>query len=101
MARAVGPLAELVEYASPLLEENGVLIAWKGVRDAGEEAAGERAARTLGLELSEMVQADAFPGARDRHLYVFEKIRSTPLGVPRRAGMARKRPFGGESSTPN
>ena len=47
-ARAVGPLALLVEYAAPLLREGGVLVAWKGARDAAEEAAGAAAAGEVG-----------------------------------------------------
>ena len=47
-ARAVGPLAVLVEYAAPLLRSDGVLVAWKGARDAEEEAAGAAAARRWG-----------------------------------------------------
>ena len=39
-ARAVAPLAVLVEYAAPLLRTGGVLVAWKGARDAAEEAGG-------------------------------------------------------------
>ena len=37
-ARAVGRLSTLAELASPLLKPNGLLIAWKGKRDSGEEA---------------------------------------------------------------
>jgi 16S rRNA (guanine527-N7)-methyltransferase len=36
-ARAVGPLAVLVEYAAPLLRPDGILVAWKGARDEAEE----------------------------------------------------------------
>ena len=39
-ARAVAALAVLVEYAAPLLRTGGVLVAWKGARDAEEEARG-------------------------------------------------------------
>ena len=34
-ARAVAPLAVLVEYAAPLLVDGGQLVAWKGARDRG------------------------------------------------------------------
>ena len=37
-ARAVGRLSTLAELASPLLVEGGSLVAWKGRRDADEEA---------------------------------------------------------------
>jgi hypothetical protein len=49
----------------------------------------------------EVVQVSPFGDARHRHLHVFEKTGPTPANVPRRAGMARKRPFGDESSAPN
>ena len=49
-ARAVGRLATLAELASPLLVEGGVLVAWKGRRDADEEAELERAAERLAME---------------------------------------------------
>ena len=36
--RAVARLSTIAELASPLLKENGVMVAWKGKRDAEEEA---------------------------------------------------------------
>jgi 16S rRNA (guanine527-N7)-methyltransferase len=92
-ARAVGPLAALAEYASPLLREGGALVAWKGARDAREEETASRAAGGLGLQVREVLSVQPFPGARDRHLHVLVKVGPTPEGVPRRPGMARKRPF--------
>ena len=50
VARAVAPLATLVEYAGPLLAEGGGLLAWKGARDPDEEAAGAARCARLGLE---------------------------------------------------
>ena len=47
-ARAVAALAVLAEYAAPLLRRDGVLVAWKGARDAEEEARGAAAAAALG-----------------------------------------------------
>ena len=92
-ARAVGPLAVLVEYAAPLLLEDGVLVAWKGARDRGEEYAALAAAARLGLEPEEVRRVVPFPEARERHLHVLRKTRPTPTGFPRRPGMARKRPL--------
>ena len=94
LARAVAPLATLVEYASPLLRERGRLLAWKGARDPDEERRATAAARRLGMELREVRPVVPFPEARNRHVHVFEKVAPTPPGVPRRTGMARKRPFG-------
>jgi 16S rRNA (guanine527-N7)-methyltransferase len=93
-ARAVGPLALLVEYAAPLLREGGVLVAWKGARDAAEEAAGAAAAGEVGMAVDEVLSVKPYPSSENRHLHVMRKISPTPAGFPRRAGMARKRPLG-------
>jgi 16S rRNA (guanine527-N7)-methyltransferase len=94
LARAVGPLPTLVEYAAPLLRDGGVLVAWKGRRDRLEERAGAEAARALGLRAAGAIAVEPFPGAANRHLHVYEKESPTPPGYPRRPGMARKRPLG-------
>ena len=93
-ARALGPLAVLVEYAAPLLRTGGVLVAWKGARDAAEEAGGSAAAERLQMAVRGAERVVPFEGAENRHLHVFEKIGPTPEGFPRRTGMARKRPLG-------
>jgi 16S rRNA (guanine527-N7)-methyltransferase len=93
--RAVAPLAVLVEYAAPLLREGGTLVAWKGVRDAEEEAAGAVAADVVGLQPGEVVTLAGRPGADHRTLHLYRKVRPTPPRFPRRAGMARKRPLSG------
>ena len=93
VARAVAALPVLVEYAAPLLREDGVLVAWKGARSESEEAAGVAAAAIVGLELDRVLRVEPFEGARDRHLHVYRKISPTPERFPRRAGMAVKRPL--------
>jgi 16S rRNA (guanine527-N7)-methyltransferase len=96
LVRAVAPLATLVEYASPLLTEGGSMIAWKGARNEVEERQGASAARSLGMAPAPIHRVTPFTGARRRHLHLFEKVGPSPPGVPRRAGLARKRPFGGK-----
>jgi 16S rRNA (guanine527-N7)-methyltransferase len=92
-ARAVAPLAVLVEYAAPLLCEGGVLVAWKGARNGDEDGAGQEAAEVLGLEAGRVLPVEPFAGTRHRHLHVFIKLRPTPERFPRRPGVARKRPL--------
>lgn len=96
-ARALAPLGVLAEYAAPLLREGGVLVAWKGRRDAEEEAVAAAAATELGLELAEIRAVAPYGGADHRHLHVLRKVAPTPARFPRRAGMARKRPLGAKS----
>jgi 16S rRNA (guanine527-N7)-methyltransferase len=92
-ARAVGPLAVLVEYAAPLLRLGGVLVAWKGGRSTDEESAGAAAAAHVGLRPADVLPAMPYPESSNRHLHVFEKVELTPERFPRRPGMAAKRPL--------
>jgi 16S rRNA (guanine527-N7)-methyltransferase len=92
-ARALAPLTALVEYAAPLLADGGHLVAWKGAREAAEEADGAAAAEATGMALVAVHRAAPRPGADQHHLHVFRKIAPTPPRYPRREGMARKRPI--------
>jgi 16S rRNA (guanine527-N7)-methyltransferase len=92
-ARALAPLAVLLEYAAPLLRAGGVLVAWKGARDAEEERVGARAAAQLGMSTEAVHPVTPFEEAKHRHLHVFEKTARTPPRFPRRPGMAEKRPL--------
>ena len=92
-ARAVAPLAVLVEYAAPLLRLGGTFIAWKGARDSAEESAGAAAAEIVGLRSTAVLKVDPFAGARDLNLHLYLKDRETPNRFPRRPGAAAKRPL--------
>ena len=96
-ARALAPLSVLAEYAAPLLRLGGTLVAWKGAREAAEEAAAAAAAAELGLGEAEIVAVKPWRGIERRHLYLYSKVTETPSRYPRRAGMARKRPLGTSS----
>jgi len=92
-ARAVAPLEALAELASPLLETGGSLIAWKGEREPeGEEKLAALESR-LAMSLDRVVPVKPYSGSRERHIYVVKKTAGTPPGLPRRAGMVRKRPL--------
>jgi 16S rRNA (guanine527-N7)-methyltransferase len=93
-ARAVGRLSTLAELASPLLRDGGVLVAWKGRRDPDEEAELERAAEELAMVPERVLAVGPYAGSRHRHLHVLRKRGETPAGLPRRPGMAKKRPRG-------
>jgi 16S rRNA (guanine527-N7)-methyltransferase len=93
VARALAPLPVLVEYAAPLLELGGALVAWKGRPESAEEADGAAAAEALGMNAPLAIAVEPFAGARERHLYLTSKVSPTPDRYPRRPGMARKRPI--------
>jgi 16S rRNA (guanine527-N7)-methyltransferase len=93
-ARAVGRLSTLAELASPLLDEGGGLVAWKGKRDSEEEEELQRASSALAMRLQEIRHVGPFAGSEHRHLHLIRKSGPTPTDLPRRPGMAKKRPRG-------
>jgi len=94
-ARAVGSLAECVEYLLPLLRVGGEAIVWKG-RVESEMAAAQRALTALGGSLIGIVPTvtlrvgELLPG---RHLVLMRKLRETPDRYPRRSAQMRRRPW--------
>jgi 16S rRNA (guanine527-N7)-methyltransferase len=92
-ARALASLSVVCEYAAPLLELGGTLVAWKGAIGPDEAADGAAAAEALGLERVEVRPVQPFPTARGRTLHVLRKAAPTPPRFPRRPGMAVKRPI--------
>jgi 16S rRNA (guanine527-N7)-methyltransferase len=93
-ARAVGRLSTLAELASPLLRTNGVLIAWKGKRDEEEESQLERASEALAMTPEQILDVGHRAGSEHRHLHVIRKSGATPPNLPRKSGLAKKRPQG-------
>lgn len=95
-ARAVARLASIAELASPLLRDGGHLIAWKGRRASDEETELHRGAPRAAMEPVGVRPVVPYPGSRDRHIHLLRKNGPTPNELPRRPGMAAKRPFGSE-----
>jgi 16S rRNA (guanine527-N7)-methyltransferase len=95
-SRAIGRLPTVAELASPLLRDGGHLVAWRGRRDPDEEARLARAPTRLALEPVVVRAVTPYPGSRDRHIHLVRKNGPTPEDLPRRPGMAAKRPFGSE-----
>jgi 16S rRNA (guanine527-N7)-methyltransferase len=93
-ARAVGRLSTLAELASPLLEPNGILVAWKGKRDAEEEEQLLNAGEALAMKSEGIIDVGDRAGSEHRHLHVIRKTGPTPVNLPRNPGIAKKRPKG-------
>jgi 16S rRNA (guanine527-N7)-methyltransferase len=93
-SRAVGRLSTLAELASPLLRQNGVLVAWKGKRDEEEEEQLERASEALAMTPEQILDVGHRAGSEHRHLHVIRKTAATPPNLPRKSGLAKKRPQG-------
>ena len=94
LARALASLAVVVELGAPLLAPGGLLVASKtSATIERERAAGEAAAGACGLALREVSRLSRSP-LRERAAAVFTKISPTPDWLPRREGVAGKRPLG-------
>jgi 16S rRNA (guanine527-N7)-methyltransferase len=92
LARAVSGLAVLVELAAPLLANDGLLLASKTRRAVEEEGPAAAAAVRCGLRLEGPVPLAASP-LDDAVCVVYRKIAPAPDWLPRREGMAAKRPL--------
>ena len=94
-ARAVGTLAQVIEYLVPFIRIGGDALVWKG-RVEQELPSARKAATALGSEIarivptSELGVGDVLPG---RNLVVIRKLRATPLRYPRTAAEMRRRPW--------
>ena len=93
-ARAVARLSTLAELASPLLKPTGTLVAWKGKRDEDEEQQLARASESLAMSPQQILDVGHRAGSQHRHLHVITKSAPTPPNLPRRPGIAKKRPRG-------
>jgi 16S rRNA (guanine527-N7)-methyltransferase len=93
-ARAVGRLSTLAELASPLLKPNGVLVAWKGKRDEEEEQQLANAVGSLAMRPERILDVGSRAGSEHRHLHLIRKTGPTPPNLPRKPGIAKKRPKG-------
>ena len=94
VARAVDKLSVVEEYASPLLASGGHLIAMRGTESLEDEKAAQIASEQLGLQMIEKRAFSLGPDGVARSVYVFEKNGSPSIKLPRRPGMAHKKPLG-------
>jgi 16S rRNA (guanine527-N7)-methyltransferase len=94
LARAVSEMAVVVELAAPLLASGGLLLASKTRRALEEEGpAAEAAAARCGLAAAPPLPLVASP-LDEGVCAVYRKVAPAPDWLPRREGMATKRPLG-------
>ena len=94
VARAVAPLSVLIEYASPLLCQNGLLVVTKGAPSSEEIDAGLYAAQLCGFDFCDSHQYQLPDNLGERMILCFKKVRDSKLGLPRNVGVAKKHPLG-------
>ncbi len=91
-ARAVGPLAELIEWCLPLCRKGGKVLAMKGPRIAEELPAALRPIRAVG-GAEPIIHPVELPGAEGHVIVEIRKITRTDRFFPRDPTRAKGRPI--------
>lgn len=92
VARAVSSLPAVMELAAPLLVMDGELITLRGKEDEVDLEAIDTIAENLGLETTSKRHI-YISETYERTIYVFKKVSQAMIKLPRRNGMAQKRPL--------
>ena len=92
VARAVSSLPAVMELAAPLLVMDGELITLRGKEDEVDLEAIDTIAEKLGLETTSKRHI-YISETYERTIYVFKKLSQAMIKLPRRNGMAQKRPL--------
>ena len=90
-ARALSKVSILLELASPLLQRGGRLICYKARVEQEELDHARVVAKQVGMEL---VDDKTFElGENCRRILSYEKVAKPKLKLPRRTGLAQKKPL--------
>ena len=92
-ARALSTLPTLLELASPLLKIGGCLIALKSHIDEEEEQWADSLEGKLGLRKASKREFYLSDGETFRTIVVYEKFKQPDIKLPRKNGLAQKRPI--------
>ncbi|OUO92358.1 16S rRNA (guanine(527)-N(7))-methyltransferase RsmG [Gordonibacter sp. An230] len=90
-ARALAKLSVLMELACPLLQRNGRLVCYKARVDDNELEHALVLCGKLGMRL--VSDRNASLGERARRIIAFERVGDPSILLPRRTGMAQKKPL--------
>lgn len=90
--RAVSSLPVIMELATPLLVPGGELIAMRGKEEELDIKQIDRIAEKLGLEMISKRHI-YISETYERTIYTFKKVSQASIILPRRNGMAQKRPL--------
>lgn len=92
-ARAFSSLASILELVNPLLQRHGHVICYKSHVSEDEFKHALSLEEKLGMKLISDREAMLSDKVTYRRLLVFEKEHTAKVKLPRRNGMAQKRPF--------
>lgn len=92
-ARALSSLPALVELASPLLIDGGMLVAQKGNITNEELSRGDEAAKMVGMSRISLRRFTLNGTDENRAIIVYKKTGASKRKLPRRPGMAQRQPL--------
>lgn len=92
-ARALSSLPSLLELSSPLLQMGGHLVCYKGQPTKEEITHAQEVQTMFGMELISQREFVLSDQETHRSILVFKKVTSPTIKLPRRVGMAQKKPF--------
>ena len=90
-ARALAKLSVLMELASPLLQQGGRLICYKALVEDAELEHALSLQKKLGMKL--VSDRTVTLAENIRRIIVFEKVGEPRIKLPRRTGLAQKKPL--------
>ncbi|MBE6469015.1 MAG: 16S rRNA (guanine(527)-N(7))-methyltransferase RsmG [Coriobacteriaceae bacterium] len=93
VARALAPLPILLEYARPLLKQDGCLLVSKGAPSDEEMASADAVSRMLGYKLEIDESFDLPNEYGHRNILRYRVVRPSQVKLPRAMGLARKQPL--------
>lgn len=94
IARAVAQSNVLIEYATPLLRKNGILVLEKANPSNDEISSSLRASNICGLSFVSRETFELPNGLGHREIITFKKTAKAKISLPRRVGLAKTEPLG-------
>ena len=91
VSRAVANLSTLSEYCIPFLRIGGTFVSYKSGEIEEEAKQAEKAILLTGGKCREIYKFDLFQ--QKRSFILIDKVKKTPKGYPRRAGLPGKMPL--------
>lgn len=93
VSRAVAELPTVLELSRPLVREGGLIVTYKARLEDAEHERGRRAAELLGLQEDSVREAVLPDGGERRVILAWRVVGPAELALPRRVGLAGKRPL--------
>lgn len=93
VCRALGPWPVVLELTLPFCTTGGVLLGQRGYDASSEAVAHAETAALLGGRVAGVEQVGVETGLENRYVITVEKVESTPIRYPRKAGIPVKRPL--------